>query len=105
MTVYRFSHYYSRLSYFYGVKTELGFLNKANLTSAATQKLRITNWLNYNVAFINCGAITFWLGDEAIQSWYESSSLSSRGRPLLCSDLAITTDLVIKRVFQLTLRS
>lgn len=47
--------------------------------------------------------MTFWLGDEAIQAWYESTTPSARGRPQRYSDLAITTFLVIKRVFRLPL--
>ncbi|OSK57228.1 hypothetical protein EADG_05368, partial [Escherichia coli E1114] len=47
----------------------------------------------------------FWLDDEAIQAWYESATPSSRGRPQRYSDLDITTVLVIKRVFRLTLRA
>ncbi|HEM8615094.1 TPA: transposase [Citrobacter amalonaticus] len=54
---------------------------------------------------MNRGSITFWLDDEAIQAWYESATPSSRGRPQRYSDLAITTVLVIKRVFRLTLRA
>ncbi|MCL3056319.1 IS5 family transposase, partial [Klebsiella pneumoniae] len=65
----------------------------------------ITNWPTYNKALINRGSITFWLDDEAIQAWYESATPSSRGRPQRYSDLAITTVLVIKRVFRLTLRA
>ncbi|MDI5568583.1 transposase, partial [Salmonella enterica subsp. enterica serovar Kentucky] len=38
-------------------------------------------------------------------AWYESATPSSRGRPQRYSDLAITTVLVIKRVFRLTLRA
>nr|BBV20731.1 IS5 family transposase [Escherichia coli] len=66
---------------------------------------KITNWPTYNKALINRGSITFWLDDEAIQAWYESATPSSRGRPQRYSDLAITTVLVIKRVFRLTLRA
>ncbi|WP_431308543.1 transposase, partial [Klebsiella pneumoniae] len=54
----------------------------------------------YNKALINRGSITFWLDDKAIQAWYESATPSSRGRPQRYSDLAITTVLVIKRVFR-----
>ncbi|MBW9558237.1 MULTISPECIES: transposase, partial [Enterobacteriaceae] len=68
----------------------------------AKQKFRITNWSTYNKALINRGSLTFWLDDEAIQAWYESATPSSRGRPQRYSDLAITTVLVIKRVFRLT---
>ena len=49
--------------------------------------------------------MTFWLDDEPIQAWYESATPSSRGRPQRYYDLAITTVLVIKRVFRLTLRA
>lgn len=71
----------------------------------AKQKFRITNWRTYNKALINRGAITFWLDDGAVRSWYESATPSSRGRPQRYSDLAITTVLVIKRVFRFTLRA
>jgi hypothetical protein len=73
--------------------------------SVAKQKFRITNWSTYNKALINRGSLTFWLDDEAIQAWYDSATPSSRGRPQRYSDLAITTVLVIKRVFRLTLRA
>ncbi|MDK4774760.1 IS5 family transposase, partial [Serratia nevei] len=73
--------------------------------SVAKQKFKITNWPTYNKALINRGSITFWLDDEAIQAWYESATPSSRGRPQRYSDLAITTVLVIKRVFRFTLRA
>ena len=71
----------------------------------AKQKLRITNWKTYNKNLINRGSLTFWLDDEAIQAWYESATPTSRGRPLRYSDLAITTVLVIKRLFRLPLRA
>nr|AOZ86968.1 transposase [Klebsiella pneumoniae subsp. pneumoniae] len=38
-------------------------------------------------------------------AWYESATPSSRGRTSALFDLAITTVLVIKRVFRLTLRA
>ena len=50
-------------------------------------------------------SLTFWLDDEVIKAWYESATPSSRGRPQRYSDLAITTVLVLKRVFRLTLRA
>lgn len=71
----------------------------------ATQKFKITNWPAYNKALINRGAMTFWLDDDAIKAWYETATPSARGRPQCYSDLAITTVLVIKRVFRLTLRA
>ncbi len=71
----------------------------------ANQKFKITNWPTYNKALINRVSITFWLDDEAIQAWYESAAPSSRGRPQRYSDLAITTVLMIKRLFRLALRA
>ena len=71
----------------------------------AKQKFKVTNWRNYNKVLINRGTVTFWLDDEAIQAWYEPATRTSRGRPQRYSDLAITTVLVVKRVFRLTLRA
>ncbi|KAB3085607.1 IS5 family transposase [Escherichia coli] len=73
--------------------------------SVAKQTFSITNWRNYNKALINRGSLSFWLDDEAIQAWYVSATPASRERPQRCSDPAITTVRVIKRVFRLTLRA
>jgi hypothetical protein len=85
------------------LKDQITYLPDNADRSVAKQKFKITNWPTYNKALINRGSITFWLDDEAIQAWYESATPSSRGRPQRYSDLAITTVLVIKRVFRLTL--
>ncbi|NIG98974.1 MAG: IS5/IS1182 family transposase, partial [Serratia symbiotica] len=69
----------------------------------AKQKFRITHWHTYNTALINRDSMTFWLDDEALKRWYETALPSARGRPPRYSDLAITTVLVIQRVFRLTL--
>lgn len=71
----------------------------------AKQKFKITNWPTYSKALINRGSLTFWLDSEAIHAWYESATPSLRGRPQRYSELAITTVLVIKRAFRLTLRA
>ncbi len=71
----------------------------------AKQKYKITNWKTYNKALIHRSSVIFWLDDEAIQAWDDSATPSSRGRPQRYSDLAITTVLVVKRVFRLTLRA
>jgi hypothetical protein len=74
-------------------------------SSVAKQKFRIANWCIYNKALINCGSITFSLDDEVIPAWCESATPLSRGRPPHYSDLTITTVLMVKRVFRLTLRA
>ncbi|MEZ8449104.1 transposase, partial [Vibrio splendidus] len=45
-------------------------------------------------SLINRGSLTFWIGKEAIS-----------GRPRRFSDLAITTALMVKRVFSMPLRA
>ncbi|CAI1582088.1 IS5 family transposase [Serratia fonticola] len=71
----------------------------------AKQKFKITNWTAYNKALINRGSLTFWVDESAIQAWYDEPKASSRGRPQRYSALAISTVLMLKRVFRLTLRA
>jgi hypothetical protein len=71
----------------------------------AKQKFKITNWNVYNKALVNRGSLTFWLDESAIQAWYDEPKTSSRGRPQRYSELAISTVLMLKRVFSLTLRA
>jgi hypothetical protein len=71
----------------------------------AKQKFKITNWNAYNKALVNRGSLTFWLDEQAIQAWYDEPQTSSRGRPQHYSELAISTVLMLKRIFGLTLRA
>ncbi|EJL6271240.1 IS5 family transposase [Vibrio cholerae] len=63
-----------------------------------------TNWKQYNKALINRGSLTFWIDEEAIRQWKQSKQ-DKRGRPRQFSDLAITTALMVKRVFSMQLRA
>ena len=49
--------------------------------------------------------LTLWLDESAIQAWHDEPKTSSRGRPQRYSELAISTVLMLKRVFRLTLRA
>ncbi|EIC83090.1 IS5 family transposase [Serratia sp. M24T3] len=69
----------------------------------AKQTFKITHWATYNKALIHRGSLTFWLDESAIQAWYDKPHTSSRGRPQRYSELAISTVLILKRVFCLTL--
>ncbi|WP_261426180.1 transposase, partial [Serratia proteamaculans] len=71
----------------------------------AKQKFKITNWATYNKALIHRGSLTFWLDESALQAWYDEPNTSSRGCPQRYSELAISTVLMLKRVFRLTLRA
>ena len=62
-------------------------------------RYKTNNWKQYNQALINRGSLTFWIDEEAISAWKQDKQ-HKRGRPRLFSDLAITTALVVKRIFQ-----
>lgn len=65
---------------------------------------KTTNWKQYNRALINCSSITFWIDEETIAEWKQHKQ-GKRGRPRRFSDLAITTALMVKRVFSMPLRA
>lgn len=68
-------------------------------------RYKTTNWKQYNQALINRGSLTFWIDEEAIQQWRHQAKSGKRGRPRLFSELAITTALMVKRVFSMPLRA
>ncbi len=67
-------------------------------------RYKTTNWKQYNKALINRGSLTFWIDEEAIAQWKQSKQ-GKRGRPRQFSDLAITTALMVKRLFSMPLRA
>jgi hypothetical protein len=67
-------------------------------------RYKTTNWKQYNKALINRGSLTFWIDEENIREWKQSKQ-NKRGRPRQFSDLAITTALMVKRVFSMPLRA
>ena len=67
-------------------------------------RYKTTNWKQYNKALINRGSLTFWIDEEAIAEW-KLNKQGKRGRPRRFSDLAITTALMVKRVFSMPLRT
>ncbi|EJM5006882.1 IS5 family transposase [Salmonella enterica] len=71
----------------------------------AKQKFKITNWPAYNKALRQRGSLTVWLDESAIAAWTDSAQPEGRGRPLHYTDMAITTVLMMKRVFTLSLRA
>lgn len=71
----------------------------------AKQKFKITNWSNYNAALKQRGSLTIWLDESTMTAWTEKTTPEGRGRPLHYSDMAITTVLMIKCVFGLSLRA
>ncbi|WP_260847458.1 transposase, partial [Shewanella algae] len=67
-------------------------------------RYKTTNWTQYNKALINRGSLTFWVDEEAIAEWKQNKQ-GKRGRPRQFSDLAITTALMVKRIFSMPLRA
>ena len=67
-------------------------------------RYKTTNWKLYNKALINRGSLTFWIDEETIAEWKQNKQ-GKRGRPRRFSDLAITTALMVKRVFSMPLRA
>ena len=61
--------------------------------------------VSYNKALRQRGSLTVWMDESAIAAWTEKTSPERRGRPLHYSDMAITTVLMMKRVFGLSLRA
>ncbi len=68
-------------------------------------RYRIRNWPAYNRALVQRGSITFWIDEQAVDSWCHEKVPSARGRPRLYTDTAIECALVVKAVFHLSLRA
>ena len=68
-------------------------------------KGKITNWPEYNKALVNRGSVTFWIDDSAKAAWQSTEHHGGRGRSNQFSDVAIETVLMLKGVFNLSLRS
>jgi hypothetical protein len=65
----------------------------------------ITNWPKYNKSLINRGSITFWVDAEAMSNWFHHDHHGRRGRSQLYTDQTICTFLMLKGIFNLTLRA
>jgi hypothetical protein len=75
-------------------------------SGAHYQDRRITNWSEYNRALTNRGSLTFWLGEDLPELWFnrEPKAPGSRGLHRTFSDQAIQICLTIKAVFHLAYR-
>ncbi|MCF5899640.1 IS5 family transposase [Aeromonas veronii] len=65
----------------------------------------ITNWPQYNKSLINRGSLTFWVDTEAMNNWFHHDHHGRRGRSQLYTDQTICTFLMLKGIFNLTLRA
>ncbi len=65
----------------------------------------IINWPQYNKSLINRGSLTFWVDTEAMNNWFHHDHHGRRGRSQLYTDQTICTFLMLKGIFNLTLRA
>ncbi|WP_447826106.1 transposase, partial [Aeromonas salmonicida] len=65
----------------------------------------ITNWSQYNKSLIYRGSLTFWVDAAAMNNWFHHDHHGRRGRSQLYTDQTISTFLMLKGMFSLTLRA
>src|SRR5690242_8538365 len=66
-------------------------------------KRRVINSAEYDAALRQRGSLTVWFTEEAITAWKAAPRTTPGGQPC-CSDLAITTALMLRAAFRLALR-
>jgi len=71
----------------------------------AKAKYRVHNWKEYNKSLIQRGSITVWFSEDAIKQWCAEKEEGRKGHPVIYSDNAILTALMIRSVFHLPLRA
>ena len=54
---------------------------------------------------MNRGSLTFWVDEAAVNAWYCHEHHGGRGRGFSYSDVAIETALMVKGIFNLSLRA
>ncbi|GIU08829.1 hypothetical protein TUM4636_13970 [Shewanella glacialipiscicola] len=59
----------------------------------------------YNQALVSRGSLTFWVDEAAVNAWYCHEHHGGRGRGFSYSDVAIETALMVKCIFNLSLRA
>lgn len=66
---------------------------------------KITNWPQYNQALFIRGSLTFLIDKQAIKSLRFTEHHGRRGLRYIYSDVSIETQLVVKGIFNLSLRA
>ncbi|MEH8161459.1 IS5 family transposase [Aeromonas veronii] len=65
----------------------------------------ITNWSQYNKSLSHRGSLTFWVDADAMDNWFHHDHHGRRGRSQLYTDQTISTFLMLKGIFSLSLRA
>jgi transposase len=91
----------------YGVNlVVVGFMkSKSKNTDSRHKKVyHLRNWPEYDRALVNRGAITMWIGEDAIERW-QYKGPTQRGAQFAYSNEAMECMLVVKEVYHLTNRT
>ncbi|MNN04917.1 hypothetical protein D3C81_1176580 [compost metagenome] len=65
----------------------------------------ITNWSQYNKFLVHRGSLTFWVDADVMDNRFHHDHHGRRGRSQLYTDQTICTFLMLKGIFNLTLRA
>jgi len=68
-------------------------------------KYRIRTWREYNRALVRHGSIALWVDEQALAAWRNEEPSGRRARPRIYTHTAIECALVVRAVFQLSLRA
>ncbi len=79
-------------------------MSKKIKVKTKTKNYRIINWQQYNQSLVDRGNVTVWLEENIHDHWYNHKQTGKQGKPLVYTDIAIETALIIREVFHLPLR-
>ncbi|BCK62494.1 hypothetical protein KAM330_14830 [Aeromonas hydrophila] len=65
----------------------------------------IPNWSQYNRSLVKRGSLTFWVDEHVVHNWFHQEHHGRRGRSSLYTDQTICTFLMLKGIFNLSLRA
>lgn len=66
---------------------------------------RVRNWRDYNRALVRRGSLTLCVDEQALAAWRNEEPSGRRARPRIYTHTAIECALVVRAVFQLSLRA
>lgn len=65
----------------------------------------ISNRSQYNRSLVKRGSLTFWVDENVVHNWFHQEHHGRRGRSSLYTDQTICTFLMLKGIFNLSLRA
>ena len=65
----------------------------------------ISNWSQYNCSLVKRGSLTFWVDENVVHNWFHQEHHGRRGLSALYTDQTICNFLMLKGIFNLSLRA